>query len=256
MAAMAVTNHSGTINSETWGPPDTHYVTANVTVSDGQVLTILPGTVVKFAPNTQLLVYGTLDASGTAADSIVFTSRDDNSVGETVAGSDGTPAASDWNGIYLNGNGTYDGIGEFDYCLFRYGGKAAVGALANVLFYSSDSGHMANCISEFGGQHGVRLIDCSPEITDSTFRDNVLSGLYAEGSGMPTITGNTFTDNDQYAAYINLTAITPLISNNTGSGNKINALVFHGNVNSRTRPGRPRPVFPSCCGARSRSATA
>ena len=105
MAAMAVTNHSGTIGTETWEPSDTHYVTANVTVSDGQVLTIKPGTVVKFAPNTQLLVYGTLKASGTAGNSIVFTSRDDNSLGEIVSGSDGTSRAgelvwdlSEWSG--------------------------------------------------------------------------------------------------------------------------------------------------------------
>ncbi|MDL1983642.1 MAG: hypothetical protein LWX54_05545 [Deltaproteobacteria bacterium] len=58
-AALAYTEHpGGTINSETWGP-GTHYVSGAVTVNDNQVLTIMPGAVVKFAHNTQLTVNGT-----------------------------------------------------------------------------------------------------------------------------------------------------------------------------------------------------
>ena len=243
MAAMAVTNHSGTIGTETWEPPNTHYVTANVTVSDGQVLTIMPGTVVKFAPNTQLLVYGTLKASGTAVNSIVFTSRDDNSLGETVSGSDGTPTPGNWYGIYLNGQDDNDGIGEFDYCLLRYGGYGGGAVDANVLFSYSDSGYMKHCTSEHSGQHGVKIFNCSPEITASTLHDNVLSGLYASGGGEPKINNNTFTDNHQYGAHVNLTGIIPLISDNTGSGNQINALVFQGNVTA-SQTWASTPGFP------------
>jgi hypothetical protein len=231
-AAMAYDEHSGPIVTETWGP-GTHYVTASVTVADNEVLTIMPGAVVKFAPNTQLLVYGTLNASGTGVETenaIVFTSRDDDLFGEIVAGSDGLPAAGSWHGIYLSGTGDNDGIGELEYCLLRYGGYAGGIVDANVLFLSSDSGYMANCISEYSGQHGVRIQECSPQISQSTFRDNTLSGLYASGSGTPTITDNVFTDNGQYAAYLNQATISPLIAGNTGSGNQINALAFRGSV--------------------------
>jgi parallel beta-helix repeat protein len=231
-AAMAYDEHSGPIITETWGP-GTHYVTASVTVSDNEVLTILPGAVVKFAPNTQLLVYGTLNASGTgdeAENGIVFTSRDDDSLGETIVSSDGSAAPGDWHGIYVYGGGDNDGIGEFDYSLFRYGGYAGGATDANVLFYSSNEGYLANCISEHSHQHGIRIQECSPQITDSTFRDNALSGLYASGSGTPTISGNDFIDNGQYAAHLNQAIISPLISNNTGSGNQINALAFRGDV--------------------------
>ncbi len=66
MAAMAYTEHSGTVSSsETW-EAGTHYVTASVTVADNQVLTIQPGALVKFAPNTQMTVNGTLRAEGAA----------------------------------------------------------------------------------------------------------------------------------------------------------------------------------------------
>ena len=95
MAAMAYTEHSGTIPSETWGP-GTHYVTASVTVSDGQVLTIMPGAVIKFAPDTQMTVNGTLRAVGVEVSFIIFTSRDDDTYGETISGSDGSPSRGDW----------------------------------------------------------------------------------------------------------------------------------------------------------------
>ena len=154
-------------------------------------LTITAGTVIKFNANQQLLVYGTLDANGSEGNRVVFTSlKDDTYDGDTNGDGYGHDAGSERLARDLSERQRhYDGIGEFDYCLFRYGGKAAGGADANVLFTASDSGHMANCISEFGGQNGVRLINCSPQISDSTFRDNTLSGFYAEGSGTPTITG-------------------------------------------------------------------
>ena len=229
--ALAYQPHSGTINNdETWGP-GTHYVTANVTVANNQVLTIQPGAVVKFAPASQLLAYGALIASGTSAGTIVFTSRDDDTYGETIIGSVGTPAAGDWNGIYLNGSSTYAGIGEFDHCLFRYGGNTDGLADANVYFYQSESGHMADCISEHSAKYGVRVSTCSPQITDSEFLYSEDSGLYLSGAGTPTITGNNFTGNKHYGATVLLSSMNPVISGNTGSGNlQANGLVFSGTV--------------------------
>jgi predicted outer membrane repeat protein len=245
-AGLTYQPHSGTINSETWGP-GTHYVTATVTVNSNQVLTIQPGAVVKFAPTAGLTIYGTLRASGTGSgfgNSITFTSRDDNTVGEMILGSDGIPVAGDWYGINLNGGGTtYVGIGEFDYCLFRYGGNIAGSADANVYFSSSDSGHMANCISEYSAQHGVRISSSSPQITDSTFRYNIQSGLYSYTGSTPTITGNAFNNNGQYGAQVNLATGSPLVSGNTGSGNQTNAIAFDGNVTANqtwtSAPGFP-----------------
>jgi predicted outer membrane repeat protein/parallel beta-helix repeat protein len=231
-AALRYQPHSGTINTETWGS-GTHYVTASVTVADNQMLTIEPCAVIKFAPNTQLLVYGTLRASGTSVCPIVFTSRDDDSHGETIVDSDGTPAAGDWYGIYLNGNSNYEGIGEFDYCIIRYGGNASGSADANVHFYYSDSGHMTNSTSEHSAQHGVRISTCSPQITGSQLSSNGNSGLYVSGAGSPTITGNNFTGNSQYGAELNLTSVNPVIYGNTGSGNLLsNGLVVSGTVGS------------------------
>ena len=71
----------------------------------------------------------------------------------------------------------------------------------------------------------------------------MLSGLYASGGGEPKINNNTFTDNHQYGAHVNLTGIIPLISDNTGSGNQINALVFQGNVTA-SQTWASTPGFP------------
>jgi predicted outer membrane repeat protein len=232
-AGLTYQPHSGgSINSETWGP-GTHYVTATITVNINQVLSIQPGAVVKFAPTAGLTVNGTLRAQGSGtgpANSVVFTSRDDDTIGEIIFGSDGSPAAGDWYGIYLNGSSTNNGIGEFYYCLFRYGGNSAGSADANVYFYVSDSGHMTNCISEYSAQHGVRISNSSPQITDSTFRYNIQNGLSSAAGSTPTITGNAFNNNSLYGAQVNVATGSPVVSGNTGSGNQTNAIVFEGNV--------------------------
>ena len=88
-----------------------------------------------------MTVYGTLRTEGAAASGVVFTSRDDNTYGETIAGSDGLPDKGDWRGIYLSGSGDYEGVGEFDYCRVRYGGNPSTTFDANVYFFNSDSGH-------------------------------------------------------------------------------------------------------------------
>ena len=113
----------GTIASTSWGPGAV-YVTGSVTVESGATLTIQSGTVVKANPGVRVWVSGTLDAVGTVAEPIVFTSRDDDGYGETIPGSDGSPAPGDWQGIYLCGSGSsYEGIGNFDHCRIRCGGN-------------------------------------------------------------------------------------------------------------------------------------
>ena len=109
------------ICAATWGP-GTVYVTGTVSVNANCTLTVVPHTIVKFAPGAQLTVNGTLSAIGTILDDIIFTSMDDNIYGETVSGSDGVPNPGDWNGIYVNSY-TYDAIGNFAYCRIRYGGN-------------------------------------------------------------------------------------------------------------------------------------
>ena len=103
-------------------------------VPAGVTLTIAPGVVVKAAGgwacdyniSCALSVQGTLNAVGTAAAPITFTSMQDNSVGGSTGS--GAPQPGDWYGIYVGGGGTalLDGV------VLKY---AAIG-----LYVATDSG--------------------------------------------------------------------------------------------------------------------
>jgi hypothetical protein len=127
--ARADTSHCGTLAlSETWSAAGSvHVVTCTVTVPIGVSLTIDPGAIVKFAGGSQLIVNGTLDAVGTQANRIYFTSIKDDAVGGDTNG-DGTgssPAKGDWNGV-ATGSGSSVTL---DYLTLRYTGNGGRPAL-------------------------------------------------------------------------------------------------------------------------------
>lgn len=68
-------DHGGVISSnESWLAADNpHVVTANVSVQAGVTLTLQPGVEVRFNGNRSLSIQGTLDATGTGAQPIIFT---------------------------------------------------------------------------------------------------------------------------------------------------------------------------------------
>jgi parallel beta-helix repeat protein len=121
---------SGTVLADhTWGTSFPYIIlNAGVTVPDDYELTLVPGVVVKFeSASAEMFVRGTLNATGTLANKIVFTSiKDDSHGGDT--NNDGvatSPAPGDWGYIMFDGTAAYDGIGIFDHCILRYGGSHA-----------------------------------------------------------------------------------------------------------------------------------
>ncbi|MBP5787133.1 MAG: InlB B-repeat-containing protein, partial [Kiritimatiellae bacterium] len=96
------------------------YIASNsVTVASGATLTLQPGTVLKFAAGCQLTVNGTLDARGTRATPIVFTSlKDDEHGGDSNGDGDKTaPAGGNWNGIWVYGRA------DLAHCEAMYAGN-------------------------------------------------------------------------------------------------------------------------------------
>ena len=77
--------YEGTLtSSQTWAAGTVNAIDQNIIIPSGVTLTIAPGTILKFAQGTGIIIEpgGTLDASGaTASNPIIFTSLTDNSVG-------------------------------------------------------------------------------------------------------------------------------------------------------------------------------
>ena len=102
---LASTNIYGTIGNSHWTLEGSPYVlVAGTTVQAGDTLTIDPGVVVQGAYGVLLRVDGVVLATGTADNSILFTSQI-------------IPML--WDGVLIAGEGAR---GEFTYCTFEYAG--------------------------------------------------------------------------------------------------------------------------------------
>ena len=143
---------SGTIaKNEVWRGFNVYHVTGDITVPSGVTLTVEPGAIIKFDPGLSLTVNGgaTLNAIGTRAQPIVFTSiRDDNYGGDTNGDGNKTmPYPADWGCVLISGGNV-----QASYCRFTYGSGVdgnQYGARACVFMWNGGSGTFDGCL--FGG---------------------------------------------------------------------------------------------------------
>jgi hypothetical protein len=145
-----------------WTADKEYVIDGNICVGDGAVLTIAPGTVIKFTANSSLSFgcnsNATIIAKGTAAKPIVFTS------------SAIVPTAGSWQGLTF-----YDKT------------------LQNSL--------MRNCIVEYAGainQPAIRIIECNIAIDSCVVRKVSNEGIYVthfeNKGGFTSFDWNTFTE--------------------------------------------------------------
>ncbi len=102
--------HAGLLAAdEVWSADQVHVVEGNVVVPAGVTLSVEPGAVVKFAPETRVRVLdsGVFTAPATAVGPIVFTAlADDTAGGDTnLDGGRSVPTPGAWNGIEVEGTG-------------------------------------------------------------------------------------------------------------------------------------------------------
>ena len=77
-----------------------YWPTGDITVTETSTLTLHPGATFKMSGATDFVIEGALDAVGTPADPIVFTSyRDDTILGDSNANGASTGVTNDWGGI-------------------------------------------------------------------------------------------------------------------------------------------------------------
>ncbi|HHE37028.1 MAG TPA: right-handed parallel beta-helix repeat-containing protein, partial [Candidatus Cloacimonetes bacterium] len=183
------------VNTGTWNNLGVPYVIGgNLTIPDGETLTIEAGNTMKFASNYTFTVNGTLIADGDAANHITFTSNQPS------------PSPGDWKSIYVYGP---DAPCVFDYCDVSYGGALWGSTHYGSIFLDLAGGYFnpTNCTIENGASNGVYLYrSCSPAITSTTIQNNAESGIYCTNGGAypstPSLTNSSVINNSGYGIYL------------------------------------------------------
>ena len=122
-----------------------YHVMNDIEVAKGRTVTILAGTVLKFAEGVALRVRGKLVVEGSLSAPVIFTSiKDDSHGGDTNGDGNGSVAyPGDWGGVIANGARI-----EAEYAQFLFGGGVngnGYGARASCFMWDSSSGVFSCC---------------------------------------------------------------------------------------------------------------
>ncbi len=214
--AFASTSVGGSITANTtWTVVGSPYlVTSTVqiigTASTSVTLTIEPGVIVKFNAGAGMLVSssglpGVLNAAGTAATPIVFTSiKDDTAGGDTNGdGSLTVPAPGNWGSLLIQTSASSPSL--LDHVEVRYGGS---GSLASIRITNS-SPTIRNGVIEKSSTAGFFIqagsVTTAPQILNNQIRQNATYGIQTQGIiALPVgglIQGNAILSSGQYGLY-------------------------------------------------------
>lgn len=187
--------HIGNITSDVFWFADTVKITSDVTVTDGNTLSINPGTVIQFQGHYELNIQGRLLAVGNEDAPIVFTCRPED-------------IGTGWKHIVFNNTGAMnDNDTSFiKYCHIEYGnadgpgGTDDCGGAVYAKYFSklviANNLIENNSASYMGG--GIYCNYCAPLIKENIIRDNTAQrgGAIASDHASPDIIGNQLINND------------------------------------------------------------
>lgn len=172
----------------TWEASCTYYVDKDIDVTNDAILTIEPGTVIKFAQGMEL----TVSDAGSSAGNIIAVGSKDKMILFTSQAQ--VPSKGDWDGIWL-----YSGCNasKFDYCKIEYAGdyKWSGGSGAITSNYANNTA-IDNCIFENNDDYGVHIYQnrsALSSFTNNVFIDNTTGDLKLKAYNVSSIgEGNTF----------------------------------------------------------------
>src|SRR5262249_34099893 len=149
------------------------------------------GQVVKFTyGDNSLIVNGTLKATGTLANPVIFTSfNDDSAGGDTNNNGNSSGGNGDWAAIQFNSGSTNNVL---DHVEVRYAGGWSQGA---AVYDKGGPLSLTNGTVRNSFRAGVRIEGASPTLTNDTWTNNVGAAVSMDLAASPAISGVTFTNN-------------------------------------------------------------
>ena len=203
---------AGTLDANATIAPENYpggalHLSSSAVVPDGVTLTLDPGTVMKFGASLTFTVNGTLLASGTSGNRVVFTSFPDDSIGgDTNGDGSSTGSPGNWVGLSFTSNADASVLEE---CEVRFAGTSGFAA--------------------------VRLALADVTIASCLVRDAAFDGMTLGIGSFPSVSGTMFTNNGALAVDDVDTDAISGFTNNTASGNGGNYMrITSGTLNSDT----------------------
>jgi hypothetical protein len=207
--ASSFTPCSGPITADSEIGAGTYQINCTIDVPSGITLAIDPGATLKFDSGAGITVEGSLNAVGTAANPIVFTSINDNSIGGATGS--GSPAPGDWDGVSVNGSSSID----LAHCSMNY---------MNIGVFGFTTGSVTIVNSALTDAYGGAEVYVNSSSGTATLSGNSITtygSAISTSSPEPTVSGNTVTSLG--GSYPPITVSSPSLDLSRLTGNSISA---------------------------------